>query len=219
MFVSLARHGNNVKNTKILDQLPCLRTCVKATTLMDSNRSKACAVEGKRRKTEGCGSSCWEDFFNEGLCSLLLWSIAGVHCSSASAFSLYTNSKWPLIFGPDFLCLVYFRGFFASDAWCCCGSIEASPPLMAVKKRQTEEDRCTHNANRQDQRGETRVPLTLNVFNNCSDIQPSLNQSDGPTQTQPQSPELTLPTCSHCNGKVDHIQTALGILAKTRLSQ
>lgn len=26
MFVSLARHGNYVKNTKILDQLPCLQT-------------------------------------------------------------------------------------------------------------------------------------------------------------------------------------------------
>lgn len=27
MFVSLSRHGNYVKNTKILDQLPCLQTC------------------------------------------------------------------------------------------------------------------------------------------------------------------------------------------------
>lgn len=145
------------KNTEILDQPPCLQTCVKATTLTDSNRFKTCAVEGKMRKTEGCGSSCWEDFFNEGLCSVLLWSIVGVHCTSASAFSLYTNPKWPLLFGPD-------RGFFASDARCCCGSLDASPPLMAVKKRQTEEDRCTLDTNRKDQRGETRVPLIGNVF-------------------------------------------------------
>lgn len=96
---------HTVKNTTILDQLPCLQTHVNAVTLMYSNRK--CAMERKRRKYEGCGSSSWEDFFNEGLCSVLLWSIVGVHCTSA--FCHYTNFKEPYtLYDLVQTCYVYF---------------------------------------------------------------------------------------------------------------
>lgn len=149
-----------------LVQLSSLQTCVNGATLMYSNRSKACALEGERGKW-----SLWA----VKLRALLQWGVvfcpAVVNCRCTLYFSFCLQSTLRqlqkaiyclLMLQTGHVCYILdSSGFRASNTLICCWwSLRQQNPALThhyrlsclLKKKILKKDGCSHNARGKNQR-------------------------------------------------------------------